>query len=83
MVKRNTAWVWVAPILLFIMLKSSTYLNADPIYNDEYPTLCPKAFFESYDTFIEISNNLIPASPEHSSFYFLVLSAYNRRVKFL
>ncbi len=80
MVNRKTTWIWIVPILLFIVLISSRYLNIDPIYNDEYHSLRHTGFFESRYTVAESLNSVITTSPEHAPLYFLVLNEWVRAV---
>lgn len=80
MVNRKTTWIWIVPILLFIVLISSRYLNIDPIYNDEYHSLRHTGFFESRYTIAESLNSIITTSPEHAPLYFLVLNEWVRAV---
>jgi hypothetical protein len=80
MVKSTKNWIWVVPILLFVVLVSSRFLNADLIYNDEYHSLRHTGFFESRFTVTESLNSVITTSPEHAPFYFLVLNEWVRTV---
>lgn len=76
MIKNTKPWIWIVPILLFLALVSSRYLDTSPIFNDEYHSLRHTGLFEARYTIAESLDSVVQTSPEHAPLYFLVLTGW-------